>query len=199
MGKEYQSIDASIRRWLTGQHLFFVATAPRADDGLINCSPKGHDTLRVLDHRTLMYLDYAGSGVETIAHLKENGRIVIMLCAFQGPPKIFRFHGRGEVITPNQPEFAELFAQFDQDHAGVRSIIRVHVSRISGSCGYGVPLYDYVEQRPSTENYIAQTGAEAIRRAMRERNRESLDGLPALAAAEVVAPPVPTAKPAQAR
>lgn len=199
MGKEYDSINASIRRWLGKQHLFFVATAPRADDGLINCSPKGHDTLRVVDHRTLMYLDYAGSGVETIAHLKENGRIVIMLCAFQGPPKIFRFHGHGEIITPNQPEFGELFAEFDRDPAGVRSIIRVHVTRVSDSCGYGVPVYDHVEQRPAMENYIAKRGAEAIRSSMRERNRASLDGLPALEATEVVAPQAPIAKPAGAQ
>ena len=200
MGKEYSRIDERIRGWVEQQHLFFVATAPRADDGLINCSPKGHDTLQVLDDHTLIYLDYAGSGVETIAHLKENGRIVIMLCAFQGPPKIFRFHGVGEVVTPDQPEFAGLFARFAKDPAGVRSIIRVQVQRISDSCGYGVPYYDYVDQRPSTQNYIDKTGPEAIREYVRERNAESLDGLPGLSPAEVVAPGAPASdKPAAAK
>lgn len=188
MGKEYTRIDERVRQWLAQQHMFFVATAPRSASGLINCSPKGHDTLRVVDDHTLMYLDYAGSGVETIAHLKENGRIVIMLCAFQGPPKIFRFHGRGEVVTPNQKEFKALFAAFDKDPAGVRSIIRVHVSRISDSCGYGVPYLDYARERPSTQNYIDKTGAPAIRDYVREQNAASLDGLPGLKPEEVVPP-----------
>ncbi len=188
MGKEYDRIDDRIRHWIDQQHMFFVATAPRSDAGLINCSPKGHDTLRVLDNHTLMYLDYAGSGVETIAHLKENGRIVIMLCAFQGPPKIFRFHGRGQVVTPNQLEFGRLLAEFAVDPAGVRSIIKVRVSRISDSCGYGVPFYDYKKQRPSTQNYIEKTGAAMIREYVRDKNQHSLDGLPGLGAEEIVPP-----------
>ena len=186
MGKQYQRIDGPIREWIAQQHMFFVATAPLGPDGLVNCSPKGHDTLRVLDDHTLMYLEYAGSGVETIAHLKENGRIVIMLCAFAGPPKIFRFHGRGEVITPNQPDFRGLFDQYGADSAGIRSIIKIHVERISDSCGYGVPFYDYVDQRPSTQNYIQTNGAEKIREGMRAKNSQSLDGLPGLSPEEVV-------------
>ena len=186
MGKQFQRIDDSIRHWIAQQHMFFVATAPLAPDGLVNCSPKGHDTLRVVDDHTLMYLEYAGSGVETIAHLKQNSRIVIMLCAFAGPPKIFRFHGNGAVITPNQAGFRELFEQFNRNPAGIRSIIRVDVTRISDSCGYGVPFYDYVDERPSTRNYIEKNGAAKIREGMRAKNGESLDGLPGLMPEEVV-------------
>ena len=102
MGKEYQEIDEQIRRWLERQRLFFVATAPRADDGLINCSPKGMDSLRVTGPKQLTYADTGGSGIETVAHLVENGRIVVMLCAFEGPPKIFRVYGRGRVVEPHQ-------------------------------------------------------------------------------------------------
>ncbi len=95
MADTFERIDAQLRSWIERQHVFFVATAPRDDDGLINCSPKGLDSLRVLDERTIAYLDLTGSGVETIAHLKENGRIIVMLCAFDGPPRIVRLHGRG--------------------------------------------------------------------------------------------------------
>ena len=105
MADTFERIDAQLRGWIERQHVFFVATAPRDDDGLINCSPKGLDSLRVLDDRTIAYLDLTGSGVETIAHLKENGRIILMLCAFDGPPRIVRLHGRGTVVHPGDAEF----------------------------------------------------------------------------------------------
>jgi pyridoxamine 5'-phosphate oxidase-like protein len=107
--------------------VFFVATAPNAADGHLNCSPKGLDTLRILGPATVAYLDYTGSGAETIAHVRENGRIVIMLCAFEGPPKIVRFHGRAAVITPDDPAFAELLAHFTPG-PGVRSVVRIEFS-----------------------------------------------------------------------
>ncbi|MEL7030421.1 MAG: pyridoxamine 5'-phosphate oxidase family protein [Pseudomonadota bacterium] len=187
MGKEYAAIDDDVWAWVARQHMFFVSTAPRADDGLVNCSPKGVVHLRRIDERTLAYLDYGGSGVETIAHLRENGRIVIMLCAFEGPPKIFRFYGRGEAMTPDRSEFEALAELFDAEMLGVRSIIRIDVTRIADSCGYGVPRYDFVDQRPSLPNYYRNAGVQKMRDFAETANAESLDGLPGLTAAEAAA------------
>src|SRR6266480_2083844 len=148
MGKIYDGIDEHWRSWISRQRLFFVATAPLDGDGHVNLSPKGPiGTLRVLDDRTVAYLDVVGSGAETIAHLRENGRIVLMLCSFDGPPKILRLHGRGEVVPPEEPRFAGLLEHCEFDEPGLpasrRSIVIVHVSRIADSCGYGVPLMSY--------------------------------------------------------
>ena len=192
MGKTYDAIEAEVREWMAEQHMFFVATAPRSEEGMINLSPKGHDTLRILDDHTLAFLDYGGSGIETIAHLRENGRIVIMMCAFAGPPKIFRFHGSGDVITPREPEFEKLSEAFDRSELGIRAIIRVNVSRISDSCGFGVPLYEYQEQRSTSPNYIRTRGADRIRAYQEQNNLESLDGLPGITVdeAHAYAPPI---------
>jgi hypothetical protein len=157
MGKTYEVIDDSIRRWMGAQKMFFIGTAPLAEEGQVNLSPKGQDSLRILDEKTLAYLDFGGSGVETIAHIRENGRIVVMMCAFDGPPKIFRFHGTGEVIAPPDDGFDELHNLFDMPGIGVRAIIRVHVNRISDSCGYGVPTYDFKDQRRSTQNHYGRS------------------------------------------
>jgi len=183
MGQVYDAVDDEIWDWVRRQHMFFVASAPLSGDGLVNCSPKGLDSLARIDPHTLAYLDYGGSGVETLAHVTENGRIVLMLCAFEGPPKIYRFHGMGEAVTPDRPEFADLARHFDADMLGLRSIIRVAVSRVSDSCGYGVPRYDYVAQRPSLTNYYRSAGAEKMRAFVATRNAESLDGLPGVSPA----------------
>lgn len=184
MGQVYPRIDDRIRRWIERQQMFFVATAPLAGDGAVNLSPKGHDTLRVLDEHTLAFLDYGGSGIETVAHLRENGRIVIMLCAFEGPPKIYRFHGTGTVITPVDPAFGALAGHFDRARLGVRAIIRVAVSRISDSCGFGVPLFDFRGQRATSPDYLARTGVDEVRRYLGAHNTRSIDGLPGLTATE---------------
>lgn len=183
MGKQYEHIDDAMRRWITAQRLFFVGTAPLAVDGHINLSPKGHDALRVLGSKQLAYLDLSGSGVETIAHLRENARIVIMLCAFEGPPRIVRFHGSGRVITPDHARFAELRSQFD-DLPAVRSIIVIDVKRIADSCGYGVPFYAYRGERPSTRAYVAKHGEQAIAAYRETENAMSIDGLPGITAEE---------------
>jgi Pyridoxamine 5'-phosphate oxidase len=145
MGKVFESIDEHQRDWIARRELFFVGTAPLTSDGRVNVSPKGPmGTFRVLDDHTVAYLDMVGSGAETVAHLRENGRIVVMFCAFEGPPRILRLHGRGEVITAEDPRFAELYARadFDAPHdieAARRAVIVVEVERIADACGYGVP------------------------------------------------------------
>lgn len=179
MGQVYPAIDEQLARWMKQQHVFFVATAPIAGEGLINCSPKGLDTLAILDAQTVAYLDLTGSGVETIAHLQENGRIVLLFCAFENAAKIVRLHGTGTVLRPSHPSFDSLRPSFP-DLPGVRAIIRVAVQRIADSCGYGVPLYDYKEQRPTYRKFAEQVGPERIAAYQAEHNRCSLDGLPAL-------------------
>ncbi len=179
MGKEFAVIDDKIQRWLKKQKMFFVSTAPLKEDGLVNCSPKGGDTFMVLGPKEIAYLDYGGSGIETVAHIKENGRVTIMFCAFEGPPKIFRFYGVGEVLEPGHGEFDDLRAKFP-DHCGCRNIIRVKVSRIADSCGYGVPTYDYAGERSSMQNWVGSKTDEQMRAYRLKNNATSLDGLPGL-------------------
>ncbi len=179
MGKDYQEIDDRMAAWIDRQALFFVATAPIAGDGLINCSPKGLDGLRVLGPRQMVYADMGGSGIETVAHLRENGRIVIMLCAFEGPPKIFRFYGRGRVVENGDDEYAALAEQFPHLPV-IRNFIVVDVERIRDSCGYGVPTYEYKDERDSLHNWYEAKSEDEIEAYRREKNRESLDGLPGL-------------------
>lgn len=180
MGKIYTAIDEDMAAWVKQQQMFFVSTAPLAADGLVNCSPKGLDTLVILDPHTIAYLDLTGSGVETIAHLKENGRIVMMFCAFENPARIVRFHGTGQAILLDDPQFDLLRPSFPE-MAGVRSIIKIVVNRIADSCGYGVPLYEYKGQRKTYPKHAANKGPEGILTYQAERNQHSLDGLPALA------------------
>jgi predicted pyridoxine 5'-phosphate oxidase superfamily flavin-nucleotide-binding protein len=189
MGREYDLIDDHWRGWIARQPLFFVGTAPLDGDGHVNVSPKGPGgSFRVLDERTVAYLDVTGSGAETIAHLRENGRIVVMFCSFEGPPKIFRLHGRGEVIAGDDPRFADLLERCDFDELGPpearRAVVVVHVSRIADSCGYGVPLMSYEGERPHHDAWaqkrLRRDGPDALREYQREKNAESLDGLPAV-------------------
>lgn len=179
MGKVFEEIDDSLHAFVKRQHVFFVGTAPASVDGHVNCSPKGLDSLRVLGPSTIAYLDYAGSGAETIAHVRENGRIVIMLCAFEGPPKIVRFHGKGEVLEPDHAEFGDLLQLFAPG-PGVRSIIRVAVDRISDSCGYGVPRLEFREERAQLSLWAENKGKSGLTRYKREKNAVSIDGIPAL-------------------
>ena len=178
MGKVFERIDDELRAWVEAQPLFFVATAPLAADGLVNCSPRGLDSLRVLGEQEIAWLDLTGSGAETIAHLKENGRIVVMLCAFEGLPRIVRFHGRGEVHELGSPDYEALAPQFP-DLPGARAVIRVRVTRIGDSCGYAVPRMDLVEPRDVLERWAEQRGPEGLEAYRQERNMRSLDGLPA--------------------
>lgn len=177
MGKNYDLLDSEIRSWLARQQVFFVASAPLDRDGHINCSPKGGDTFRVLGEREVAYLDLTGSGVETIAHIQENGRIVIMFCAFDGPPKIVRLHGVGEVIYPDHDDYAALLECFPP-HDGARAIVRVKLTRISDSCGYAVPLFEYSARRDILDRWAESKGAEGLAAYRAQKNRESIDGLP---------------------
>lgn len=178
MGSILDDIDPSLEAWLAEQPVFFVATAPRSDDHLINLSPKGlAGTFAVVDPRTVAYLDLTGSGIETIAHLRENGRIVLMFCAFEGRPRIIRLHGRGRVVLPGEAGFDDLLGRFSA-HPGIRSVIVVEVSRVSDSCGYGVPTMAYQQDREILGLGAAKKGEEAMGAYRRERNATSIDGLP---------------------
>lgn len=184
MGRTYDAIDESMAAWLEAQPVFFVSTAPLSAEGLVNCSPKGNrDEFAVMGERTVAYIDQTGSGVETIAHLKENGRIVVMFCAFAGPPRIVRLHGTGRTVLTSDPQFGDLAGRFPgAKGVGVRSLIVVDVNRIADSCGYGVPLMSFDGHRPTMDQWSSRKGPEGIANYWREKNATSIDdlgGLPA--------------------
>jgi pyridoxamine 5'-phosphate oxidase-like protein len=180
MGKIRYALDEDATRFIQAQHVFFVASAPLDAAGHINLSPKGLDTFRILGPTTVAYLDFNGSGVETIAHLKENCRIVLMFCAFQGPPNIFRLYGHGRAIEPHEPEFATLAAHFPVNES-VRSIIVVELTRVTDSCGYGVPLFKYEGERQQLHAWARKQGPEGLKDYRQRKNRQSIDGLPGIA------------------
>lgn len=179
MGKIRSEIDEAARKFIQAQKIFFVASAPLAASGHVNVSPKGLDTFRILGLTTVAYLDFNGSGVETIAHLKENGRIVLMFCAFQGPPDILRLYGEGRAVEAHEPEFAALSASFS-DYENARSIVVVEVTRVQDSCGYGVPLFAYEGERTQLQAWAQKRGAEGLKTYRQEKNRKSIDGLPGI-------------------
>ena len=179
MGKVFDGIDAALAAWIGAQRMFFVATAPLSGEGHVNCSPKGHESFAVLGPREVAYLDFVGSGIETAAHLRENGRITLMFCAFEGPPRIVRLYGRGEVHEPGSAEFEALRGRFPEA-PGTRAIVRVALGRIADSCGYSVPLYRYEGERSQLRAWAERQGPEGLRAYQKENNLESLDGLPGL-------------------
>jgi Pyridoxamine 5'-phosphate oxidase len=179
MGRTYEVIDHGLAEWLEAQPVFFVSTAPLSANGLVNCSPKGNrDEFVVVDERTVAYLDQTGSGIETIAHLRENGRIVVMFCAFVGAPRIVRLHGRGRAVLTDDPSFPDLAGRFPgRTGVGVRSIVVVEVSRIADSCGYGVPFMSIEGHRPTMDQWSNRKGPEGIRKYRAEKNAKSIDQL----------------------
>jgi hypothetical protein len=179
MGKTYEVVDDGLAEWIEAQPVFFVSTAPLSADGLVNCSPKGNrDEFVVIDERVVAYLDQTGSGVETIAHLRENGRIVIMFCAFVGAPRIVRLHGRGRAVLRDDPSFPELAQRFPGGMGvGVRSIIVTEVSRIADSCGYGVPFMSFEGHRPTMDQWSNRKGPEGVRSYWVANNAKSIDQL----------------------
>jgi hypothetical protein len=179
MGKVYSTIDDSIRQFIEAQPLFFVGSAPLDSDGHVNVSPKGLDTLRILGPTTVAYVDLTGSGIETVSHIKENGRIVMMFCNFQGPPRILRLYGRGRVIEPGHPEFQPLANRLPR-HDGTRAVILAEISRIADSCGFGVPLLKYEGQRTQLSAWSQRLGPAGLEKYRQEKNRSSIDHVPGL-------------------
>ena len=182
MARVLDAITDELVAFIGAQRVFFVATAP-TDGGHVNVSPKGLDTFAVLDANTVAYLDLTGSGVETVAHLRENGRITIMFCAFDGKPNIVRLYGRGEVLSLGEPEADALLPRFGE-YPGARSVIRVQVDRVSTSCGYGVPLLSYEGERDQLLQFAERRGPDGLVEYREEKNAVSIDGLPGLGAAD---------------
>ena len=179
MGKTYDTLDEKLISFIEKQRMFFVATAPLSADGHVNLSPKGYDAFHVIDGTTVAWLDLGGSGIETQAHVQENGRITIMFCAFEGPANILRLYGQGKVINPHHDEFDDMLALFPGfDRA--RGIFRVKVSRIYDSCGWGVPFYEFKGERDQLNRFIENKTKEEWLESRYENNAESIDGLPGL-------------------
>jgi Pyridoxamine 5'-phosphate oxidase len=179
LSKVHECITPKLQEWIEAQHLFFIATAPLDPDGHLNLSPRGTPgTFVVLDEQTVAWLDLTGSGAETIAHLRENGRIVVMFCALEGPPQIVRLHGRGRVIVPAHHEWDGLASHFP-DKLGARAIIVVDVTRVSDSCGFAIPRFEFVDDRDLLDRWAETRGAEGLVEYRATRNAESIDGLPA--------------------
>jgi hypothetical protein len=179
VSKVHARVDGRLREFVDAQQMFFVATAPLAGDGHLNLSPRGiPGTFGMVDETTFAWLDGTGSGSETIAHLRENGRITVMFCAFAGAPNIVRFHGRGRVVSVYDDEYADLAARFT-DLPGARAVVVVDIERISDSCGWSVPLMEYAGERDLLAPYFERKGVEGSADYRRRKNRTSIDGLPA--------------------
>ena len=179
MGKVYDGISPELAAWIAEQPMWFVATAPLARDGHVNVSPRGHDSFSVLGAHKVGWVDYTGSGIETIAHLRENGRVCLMFCSYDKRPRIVRLHGTGRVCLPETPEFDEVVA-LHPPHPSTRAVVIVDVERVSDSCGYGVPVMELVGERDLLRLGAQKRGAEGLERYRAEKNAVSIDGLPGL-------------------
>ncbi|MGZ8764408.1 MAG: pyridoxamine 5'-phosphate oxidase family protein [Acidimicrobiia bacterium] len=181
MGRMLDAITPEIAAFIANQHLFFVATAPTGLDGRVNLSPKGLDTFAVIDEHTVAWLDLTGSGIETIAHLRDNGRITLMFCAFEEKPNIVRLYGRGTFLAVDDPAAASTLSRFPE-HVGAHTVVSVAVEHVSTSCGYAVPLMTYAGERPTLDEWAERRGSDGIATYQAEKNRTSIDGLPGLPA-----------------
>lgn len=177
MSKTIPALDDALIRWIEAQPVFFVATAPDGPGGHVNVSPKGHDTFRVLDPLRVAYLDLTGSGAETIAHLRQNGRITVMFPGFAGPPRTVRMHGRGTVHERNTDGYRSHQHRFE-DMPGARAIIEIEIERLSTSCGYSVPFLEFKEERPTLTQWAARKSPAELVAYRAEKNTTSIDGLP---------------------
>lgn len=180
MSKQHKALDETLQVFIEQQHVFFVATAPAGSSGHINVSPKGLQLFRILGPREVAYVDCIGSGAETIAHVRQNNRITLMFCAFEGAPNILRLYGAAEVVEPQDPAYGPLLERFGGPVPGARAIVRIRVQRIADSCGFGVPLFEYRGQRSQLTAWADRKGASALRDYQRQKNSTSIDGLPAL-------------------
>lgn len=177
MGKFFDAITPQHTAFIHHQKMFFVATAPLAADTHINLSPKGLDSFRVLSESRVAYMDIIGSGNETSAHIQENGRITLMFCAFDGPPNILRLYGKGRTVLPGTAEWEELSGHFNI-LPSTRQIIVADIHKVQTSCGFGVPLYEYLGERDHVEKWVEKKGAEGLEAYKAEKNQFSMDGLP---------------------
>ncbi len=178
MGDRFPSLAEKHREFIGRQRIFFAASA--APNTRVNISPRGADAFAIIDERTVAYLDRTGSGNETAAHLKADGRLTIMFCAFDGAPNILRLYGQGEVLRRDSPAYGALLrtAFGGVEPSGARQIVRLHVDLVQTSCGYGTPLFDYRGERPSLDNWARAKGEEGLEAYRREKNMVSIDGLP---------------------
>jgi len=187
MSRTYDHLDDRLIAFIKAQKMFFVATAPLGEDGHVNVSPKGYDSFAVINPLTVAYLDLGGSGIETLAHLKENGRITIMFCAFEGKANILRLYGHGEAVSFDDPGFGDL-CKFFPPEPRVRSVIKIHITRIMDSCGFGVPFYDFTGERDQLRRTHLNRNPEDFKAHRYDRNAQSIDGLEGLIKPDKVKP-----------
>ena len=180
MGKIYEHIDERLAAFIAKQKMFFVGTAPLSDAGHVNLSPKGYDAFRILGPKKVCYCDLGGSGIETVAHIRENGRVTIMFCAFEGPAMILRLYGRGQVMQFDEPGFEETKARLFPAMGRARNIVTIDVERIADSCGWGVPFYEFKAEREQLTRWIGSVTQEEWEAKRYRTNSESIDGLPGL-------------------
>ena len=174
MAKFYSELNESLREFIEEQKIFFTATAPI--EGRINLSPKGMDTFRCIDARTVAYLDLTGSGNETAAHLNENERMTVMFCSFSEQPLILRLYGHGKVVSPKHKEWNNFYCRFDA-MPGERQIIVLDINSVQTSCGFGVPIYELKEERKTLVQWADKKGKDGIAEYWRQKNQKSIDGL----------------------
>ncbi|HSZ50153.1 MAG TPA: pyridoxamine 5'-phosphate oxidase family protein [Caulobacteraceae bacterium] len=179
MGQFYPCLDNRLIAFIRAQKVFFVATAPLAPDGHVNVSPKGYDSLAILDERTIAYADLGGSGIETHAHVRENGRITLMFCAFEGPANIVRVYGQGEVVSFDDPGFEAAMAAFP-DVGRARGVITVHIELVADSCGWGVPFFEFKGEREQLRRWVEAKPFGEWAEHRRKANAASIDRLPGL-------------------
>jgi hypothetical protein len=179
MGRSYDAVPDHLAPWMEAQPVFFVASAPLSGDGRVNLSPKGGDSLRVIDPTTVAYLDLTGSGAETIAHTRENGRLTLMLCSFDDQPNIVRLFGQGEAVLPGDHRFAALAARFPE-HPGTRSVVVLRVHEVTTSCGYAVPRMELLAPRSTLAEWAERKTPDELDDYRARKNARSLDGLSAI-------------------
>ena len=177
MGKQFEALLPEHEAFIAKQHIFFVGSAPLSEEGHVNLSPKGYDSLRVLSPNRVAYLDLTGSGNETSAHIRENGRVTIMFCAFEGPPNIMRLYGKGTVVLPGTAEWEELYPLFPPI-PGARQITAVDFDKVQTSCGFAVPFMAYEKERDTLRKWAAHQGDDGLTGYWKQKNVQSLDGLP---------------------
>lgn len=179
MGRTFATIPDHLAEWMTAQPVFFVGSAPLSTEGHVNLSPKGDDTFRVISPTEVAYLDLTGSGAETIAHTRENGRLTVMFCSFDAKPLILRLYGRGSTVLPGDPGWDELAPRFPE-RAGARAIVRLAVDRVQTSCGYAVPRMELVAPRTRLDEWAQGKTDDELVAYRAQKNAASIDGLPAL-------------------